>query len=276
MRPAPAAPIGEDDLHALVDGRLDPVRRAAVERHLAGHPADAARVAAYAAQRQALGAALAFKAQEPIPARLRLAHLRAGRRAAMLRRARMAAAAAVLLMLGGGLGWTVRGAIPSSAAPAAAGPAVPDREPAGPAAPRMAALARETDIAAWLLPRLREPLLPPDLTGFGFALEVAWVLPGSDGPGAMLLYVDPDGSALTIWRRPARDPLPRDLRCADEPGGLVTYSWSDGRLLHAVTAAMPRDRLRPIALFVERALEAPPPPALVARVLRRPCDTGLG
>ena len=37
-------------------------------------------------------------------------------------------------------------------------------------------------------------------------------------------------------------------RCADEPGGLVTYTWSDGRHLHAVTAALPRERLRPVAL----------------------------
>lgn len=277
MPPTPLPPIGEDDLHALVDGLLDPARRAAVEGHLATHAADAARVAAYAAQRDALRAALAFKAREPIPARLRLANLRVERRAATLRRGRSAAAAAALLMLGGGLGWTIHAALQPPAPVPEAEPVAIHRQLADPAAPpRMEALAREADIGAWLQARLREPLAPPDLSGFGFALEVAWVIPGGDGPAAMLLYVDPDGGALTIWRRPTRDPAPRPLRCADEPGGLVTYSWSDGRRLHAVTAALPRDRLRPIALFVERALEAPPPAALMAGVLRRPCDTGLG
>src|SRR5262249_46746924 len=42
----PAA-IGENDLHALADGRLDPARRETVEAWLAAHPEDAARVAFY-------------------------------------------------------------------------------------------------------------------------------------------------------------------------------------------------------------------------------------
>ena len=54
------------------------------------------------------------------------------------------------------------------------------------------------------------------------------------------------------------------MRCTDEPGGIVTYSWSDGRHLHLVTAQLPRERLRPIALEVERAVSMTPP--RVARV----------
>lgn len=34
-------PIGEQDLHAYVDGFLDPVRRPTVERYLADHPREA-------------------------------------------------------------------------------------------------------------------------------------------------------------------------------------------------------------------------------------------
>ncbi|MEW5726218.1 MAG: zf-HC2 domain-containing protein [Pseudomonadota bacterium] len=42
----PSRPVGEDDLLAYVDGRLDPRRRREVELHLLRHPADAVRVAA--------------------------------------------------------------------------------------------------------------------------------------------------------------------------------------------------------------------------------------
>lgn len=274
MAQDPQAPIGEDDLNALVDGRLDPARRAAVESHLAAHPADADRVAAYAAQRDALRAALAFRAAQPIPPRLRLGHLRALRRRAARRRWRIAAAASVLLMLGGGLGWTLRGSLPP-APPLAAEPAAIPR-PAAPAA-ELEARAGGADPGAWLAARLGEPFDPPDLAAFGLALERVRLLPGADGPGALLLYTDPDGAAVSLVRRPAADPAPRELRCADLPGGLLVYTWSDGRRLHLVTAAMPRDRLRPIAQFLERALDAPPPPAaLVAGLPRRPCDAALG
>jgi anti-sigma factor RsiW len=277
MATEPVSPIGEDDLHALVDGQIDSTRLPAVERYLAERPDEAARVQAFMGQRDALRAALAFKADEPIPARLRVANLRAGRRRAVVARWRMAAAAAVLLMVGGGIGWSLRGSLQPEPSMAAAEPAVIHRQFAEGPAPRMQALTRDTDIAAWLLPRLGEPLSPPDLSNFGFALEAAWVLPGSDGAAAMLLYVDLDGTALSIWRRPTRDPVPRQLRCADEPGGLLTYSWSDGHRLHAVTAAMTRDRLRPIAQAVERDLEAPPARSgLIAGLVRRPCDTSLG
>ena len=49
-------PMTEDELQAYVDDVLLPERRAAVEAHLARHPADAERVAAYRAQKQALKA----------------------------------------------------------------------------------------------------------------------------------------------------------------------------------------------------------------------------
>ncbi len=268
------APIGEDDLHAWVDGQLDPARRPAVERYIAANPDAAARVKDFAAQRDALRATLAFKAAEPIPARLRVTNLRAARRRMQATRWRMAAAAAVLLMIGSGLGWTLRGTLQPEPTRLATESAVLHRQMADAPAIQHQALARDTDLGAWRLTRLGEPMTPPDLGNFGFVLEAAWVQPGRDGAAAMLLYVDPDGTALSLWRRPAHDPVPRQLRCADEPGGLLTYSWSDGRHLYAVTAAMPRSRLRPIAQSIEHALEAPSPSTgLMAGLVQRPCDT---
>jgi anti-sigma factor RsiW len=159
---------------------LDPARLPAVQRYLSERPLEAARVRAFIAQRDALRAALALKAEEPIPARLRVGHLRAVRRGAVLARWRVAAAAAGLLLAGASLGWTARGTL------------------------------------------------------------------------VLLRFVDAEGAAVLVWRQKAADPSPRAMRCADGPGGLVTYTWSNGQHLHAVTAALPRGRLRPIAYAVRR------------------------
>ncbi|WP_137178261.1 anti-sigma factor [Roseomonas sp. AR75] len=273
MAADPTPPIGEDDLHALVDGVLDPARLPAVQRYLAERPDEAARVQDFTAQRHALRAALDFKAREPIPARLRVANLREARGRAARQRWRMAGAAAVLVVMGSGLGWTLRG----SMEPRPDATAALQRATAEAPAPPLQAMARDTDLGLWLFRRLGEPFPPPDLTGFGFALETAFVLPGRDGHAAQLRYVDGAGTALSLWRRPSPDPVPRQLRCVDEPGGLLTYSWSNGETLYAVTAALERDRLRPIAQALERAMEAPASVAgpLAGRA-RRPCDAALG
>ena len=49
-------PVTEDELHVYVDGELAADRREAVERWLASHPDDAARVAAWRAQAESIRA----------------------------------------------------------------------------------------------------------------------------------------------------------------------------------------------------------------------------
>lgn len=274
-------PIGEDDLHAFVDGRLDAVRLAAVRAYLGEHPAQMARVRAFEAQRAALSAALAFKAAEPVPARLRLRSIRSARRRTGLARARAAAVVAGLFLAGAGLGWMTRGALHGEEQ-AAVKPAPAVQAPLARAADAQRAAPGTTKPAETLLGWMRdgagEPMPMPDLVAFGLILEAAQPLAGEDGGAALLRYADAAGALVFVMRQQARDTLPHALRCADGPGGLVTYTWSDGRHLHAVTAALPRDTLRPVAHAVERAIrDAPPPPGgLMAGIARRPCPTGLG
>jgi anti-sigma factor RsiW len=278
MSTEPTPPIGEDDLHGFVDGLLDPGRIPAVAAYLAARPDEAARVQALVAQRNALRAALAFKAAEPIPARLRLAHLRGARRQARLARLRVAAAVAGLLVAGAGFGWSARAWLEPDAPPplVASAPALLHQALAAPAH-RVEAAPRGADLGDWLAERLDPSMHVPDLGEFGFAPDLAWVLTGGKGMAAVLRYAHADGATLSVWRRPTHDTAPEAMRCTDEPGGLVSYGWSDGRHLFAVTAALPRDRLRPIALAVERAMRAPPPPGLLlAGTVRRPCLDAVG
>src|SRR5690606_19460651 len=65
-----SSPPADADLHAWVDGRLDPARRAAVQARLAADAQAAQDVAAWAAQKQALRALHAGVAEEAPPSAL--------------------------------------------------------------------------------------------------------------------------------------------------------------------------------------------------------------
>ena len=83
-------PIGEDDLHALIDGQLAHDRAEDVDAYLAAHSEEQARFSQYAAQQKALREAFAEQADGPIPARLRIANLLAQQRRRRLRQLRSA------------------------------------------------------------------------------------------------------------------------------------------------------------------------------------------
>src|SRR5512133_3779693 len=105
-------PVTEEELHAYVDGELAPDRRAAVETWLASHPEDAARVAQWRAQADAIRARFGMLASEPVPARFDLDNLARG---APSWRGAAAAAVVLAFLTGGVVGWMAHGA--SAAAP---------------------------------------------------------------------------------------------------------------------------------------------------------------
>jgi len=96
-------PVTEEELHAYVDGELAADRREAVEQWLATHADDAARIAAWRAQADAIRARYGAVVSEPVPSRFDVAVLaRAGRKWP-----RLAAAAALLAFLvGSGAGYS--------------------------------------------------------------------------------------------------------------------------------------------------------------------------
>src|SRR5436305_13971032 len=94
-------PVTEEELHAYVDGELAADRRDAVEAWLASHPEDAARVAQWRAQADAIRARFSMLASQPVPARLNLEKLVRG---APSWRALPAAALVVAIPGGGAVG----------------------------------------------------------------------------------------------------------------------------------------------------------------------------
>src|SRR5205809_651000 len=109
------SPITPDELHAYVDDALPADRRDAVQAWLATHPDDAANVASWRAQTDAIRARYGAAAAEAMPVRFDLDRL------ALSKRRWIAIAAAIVLaaFLGGAGGWFAHDAI--AAAPSTSG-----------------------------------------------------------------------------------------------------------------------------------------------------------
>ena len=244
-------PITENDLHAYVDQRLDPARRAQVEAYLEATPDAAERVRTFRQQNELLRAAFDGVLQEEIPARLtRPPHVK--------RRWYDYGAVAATLVLGVTLGWLMRGESFSE-------------EPFTVALPRQAAIAhvvytpevlhpvevgadQEDHLVKWLSKRLNTSVTAPQLQSVGYALEGGRLLPGEDGPAAQLMYRDTAGQRLTLYIRTGlKGNTETAFRYAKEDAVSVFY-WVDGITAYALSGEMDRERLLNVAQAVYEKL----------------------
>lgn len=254
-------PVGEDDLHAFIDGRLDPKRLDVVEAWLAHHPDAAERVALDRVLRDQLRERLDPIAAEPIPARFRIAGL-AGRRPRSARPWLPLAACALLgIGLGSVAGWVGRGTM--LAAADTARPMTQDAvaayrtfvvETAHPVEVRASEAAH---LVQWLSRRIDRPLHVPDLSAFGFRLMGGRVLPAGDRPAAMLMYDDESGLRLTLYARAGTGAEPTRFRYGRE-GDVAAFSWVDGTLSYVVMAKISEDRLLTVAQAVDQQIRSQP------------------
>ncbi|ODV05946.1 MAG: hypothetical protein ABT20_13305 [Rubrivivax sp. SCN 70-15] len=235
----------DDELHAFVDGQLAAARMPALLDWLHAHPDDAARVAAWQAQRLALRRLhRATDVGATPPALLRpLDRLRR-------RRASLYASAAVLL-LGVGLvvgRLTAPGTCERAPALAAAGPAFVRDAAVAYAVytpevrhPVEVGAADEAHLVQWLTKRLGAPLKAPSLLEQGFRLLGGRLLPGADGPRAQFMYESAAGQRVTLYvtvfdpRHPPAETAFRSVR----DGAVESFYWVDGRMGYAFSAALP-------------------------------------
>jgi anti-sigma factor RsiW len=263
MSGATPRPIEEDDLLALVDGRLDPARRAFVEKWLGSHPVEAARVAVDRDVRRRLREQLASVAEEPIPERLRLTNFIPPRPKPVASRWPIAAAAAICLVIGGAGGWAGHAAMQAK-------PTL-ERSGASPATRDAVAAFRtfttevlhpvevkadqEPHLIQWLSKRLGQPVLVPDLGAEGFHLMGGRVLPAGDTLAALLMYDDDQGTRLTLYSRVGAADGRSSFRYARE-GDVAAFSWVEGGLSFVVTARIDEARLLRTAGTIDAQLRA--------------------
>jgi anti-sigma factor RsiW len=232
-------PITEADLHAYVDGRLDPARLAEVEDYLAHHPVEAERIDGYAEQRRSLRAALAGHAEEPIPAQLNLASLIEAHRAPRYASWRAVAAGVLLLGLGGLGGWalphgaeTPKAGIASLAQEAAESYAVYAPDHIRPVELRAA---DRGELVSWVSRRLNRTVAVPDLAASGYRFMGGRMVPTPHGPAVLFLYDDDKGTRLAMLVRPME--IERDTPLAAQSHGAVSgFAWSDQGLGYSLVA----------------------------------------
>jgi anti-sigma factor RsiW len=247
------SPVTEDELHAYVDGELPAERLEAVGVWLAAHPSEAATVAAWRAQADAIRSRYGAVAGEPVPARLKLDQLLRQTRAGGRSWAAMAAAAAIVaFMVGGTAGWVARGA--SAATPTAVEAFTADaldayrlyvvevRHPVevpGSERPHM---------TQWLSKRIGYELRIPDLQSLGLKLVGGRLLPGPTGAAAFYMYEGPSGERFTIYC--AKATTPETALRFKEGNRVAAFYWVDDKVAYAVSGPANRDRLEKVAKTV--------------------------
>jgi anti-sigma factor RsiW len=261
-----STPIGEDDLQMFIDDRLSRQRLALVEAYLSQHSDIRDRVSEDRRHRDILRARFNGIALEPIPMRLRVANIRAGRRRLWLNRLRGASVAASIFLVGAGSGWLANSVRPATSRLISAALTATVAEDAivahrtfvvEVAHPVEVDASNEAHLLQWLSKRLGRHLNAPNLSQFGFRLMGGRLLPGSagDGAAAQLMYDDLSGKRLTLYVH-ATDGVTTAFRF-QQGKDASAFAWIDQGFGFAVTAAGERNALLPIAEAVYRSFDEP-------------------
>ncbi|MGF6289292.1 anti-sigma factor RsiW [Paraburkholderia youngii] len=267
----PQMPIGEEDLHAYVDGTLSGERRDEVERALEQNPELAARVSDYFSLNGLLHDRYDRVLSETVPKRLQTGAPRRSRAAANWPRyAAQFAGMAAALVLGLGIGMHRNDLIPpvaidrtdTGAATQAGNRAVSADSAEGFA--RRAAVAHvvympaidrpsdmsadhEQDFVQWLADRLGTEVHPPMLSKSGFMLSGGRLLPGDDGPTAQFMYRGPNGERVTLCISHRRENANTTAFKLYQAGPVNVFYWVDGDFGYAVSGGIDRNELLQLA-----------------------------
>lgn len=267
MDTRPDQTVSEEELHALLDGQLDALGRAALEVRLALDPAAMATLQAWQRQRTALRGLHRQVLEETIPASLLAAAGRAGQAHQQVQQWWRWGGMAAGLALAFGLGWLMHGQSGSDSTLARA-PAA--REFVHQAAwahavyapevrhPVEVGSAQEEHLVQWLSKRLGRPLKLPKLNGQGFDLVGGRLLPGSDGARAQFMYQNARGERVTLYL----GSTPGDIRDGDAgtefrysvDGPVPGFYWVEEGFAYALSGALSREQLLQLAQAVYHQL----------------------
>ncbi len=286
MKPDPNRPtdrVTEDELHALVDGRLDDAQRRSVQARLDRDPVAAATQFAWQQQRDALRSL-----HRPILDQLVPPSLAAAAQQAAAARQQVDAwsrwggmAAGVLCAFG--LGWMSRGVATTPGATASLG--APERHAGGVRefvrqasvahmvyAPELrhpveVGAAQQEHLVQWLSKRLDRPLKLPDLQAQGYELVGGRLLPGGEGARAQFMYQNGAGKRVTLYlgalspqggpSGSVTTPVPNRRETAfsfSNDGPVPGFYWVDQGFGYALAGPLAREQLMELAQAVYRQL----------------------
>jgi anti-sigma factor RsiW len=241
-------PIGENALHAYLDGALPDAERADVESWLDTNPEDREKVEGWKAQIDGMHTLYDGVLDERMPDGLSRS-LAQDNRPAQWPGWRQAATAVVLLAVGFAAGWTLHGLD--------AGDAPPDagfvRQAVGAHvvftgenrhAVEVRADKEERHLVRWLSKRLGHPVQPPPLRQAGFELVGGRLVADRAGPAAQFMYQD----ANRGWRRGVLLDRPAAVLRGDRAHGAGRAARSRAHRLRGLVA---RESARPIGFVVD-------------------------
>jgi anti-sigma factor RsiW len=265
------AAISEDDLHALVDGRLAPDAQAALRARVESDPQAKATLEAWRRQRDDLKALYARTENLPLPPSLVAAAERAQRSHDQTSQWWRWGGMAASLLVAFGIGWSANGRWGGTAGdPATAQPARVFAQQAAVAHavfqpevrhPVEVSAAQQEHLVQWLSKRLGRPLKIPVLAAQGYELMGGRLLPGETGARAQFMYQNSAGERLTVYvgaleagagTAAAGETSFRFLADGPVPG----FYWVDQGFGYAITGQLPRPALQQVATAVYRQLEA--------------------
>ena len=265
--PKPAtAGIPEDELHALVDGRLAPEAAAALRLRVAVDPDAMAAVTAWRAQRDALRALYGPIAEAPLPPSLVAAaeHAQSVQNQAAQWWRWGGMAAAVLLAFGigwfsngawdlrhGGMAGTGAGQARQFAQQAAVAYAVFQPEVRHPVE---VTAAQQEHLVQWLSKRLGRPLKVPVLTAQGYELVGGRLLPGDEGARAQFMYQNAAGQRITLYlgalKPGSSEANATAFSFLESTGSVPGFYWVDHGFGYAIAGQLPRGALHDLASAV--------------------------
>ncbi len=272
--PAPTPPpLTDDELHALVDGRLSPAERQSLETRLAQDASAAATLAAWRQQREALRGLHGEVLEEPVPASLLAAAQRTAASRQQINQWWRWGGMAAGVMLAFGMGWLSHGqwlGLQNEAAQSLA------KSQAGRDFVRQAMVAHavyspevrhpvevtaaeQDHLVQWLSRRLGKPLKVPNLSAQGFELVGGRLLPGNGGARAQFMFQNSSGERVTLYLG-ALDGAATQPRSGETAfrfvadGPVPGFYWVDRGFGYALAGKLPREGLMALAQAVYQQL----------------------
>lgn len=269
MDQRPDHPVREEELHALLDGRLDEAARAGLEQRLAQDPAARATLQAWQRQRQALRGMYSDVLSEPVPASLLAAAGQVQHAQRQVQQWWRWGGMAAGVALAFGLGWFTHGQLPPAAGSQLARQ-LPAREFVHQAAlahavytpevrhPVEVGASQEEHLVQWLSKRLGRPLTLPRLSELGYELVGGRLLPGDEGARAQFMYQNPRGERVTLYL----GSTPAGVQAQDGStefrysgdGPVPSFYWVDEGHAYALSGPLSRPALLQLAQEVYHQL----------------------
>ncbi len=262
-------PDDEAELHAYVDGRLDAVRRAAVEARLADDEAIAGRVRAWSQQRHALRTLHPEMLLEPAPAHLLHAAMQLDRRSNRFAQWQRWGGMAASVLLAFVLGWGghARWEAVAGAGARGNGPLAFVHQAAAAHAVYLPEVRHPVEVEAtqqqhlvqWLSKRLNRQLKVPNLSTAGYELVGGRLLPGDNGGArAQFMFQNAAGERVTLYVGAVDGANSKGMdetafRFANE-GGIASFYWVDQGFGYALSGKLPRQGLLVLAEAVYKQL----------------------